>query len=381
MSIARLSRKLCWLVALLSGCVSGSLAAVPCEFSKTQSKIPVLVTAGDAAVAERLAGELLRKLQHATPRPPIELKAAGVGFTTMETRGPGVYTAARAAVDTEALRDLGIKERAALVLWRDKSAWVAVVVRAQSESVLGFPVPKSTRLPAKRIASFLQAFAHYYYGDVECALNGFTKLEAGQPGNPEAAAMTFWTTSTLARLGQNDKAISRFRVIISSLTSSDAEARGSFDLALGLLLLPRAAQDQYESREVLNLLEEAARVFNQKDGRNWAASQIALGRYWLLTSGRTSAEGLLMAQRHFDQAEPMLVFPYDAAEWANLQSLMGMTQLQLGFAVKDSGEHFASAADHFQAARVVWTKIGDEVQAEALSHQLRYTSELRSRMR
>src|SRR5439155_3858060 len=113
------------------------------------------------------------------------------------------------------------------------------------------PVPKATWVPAKRIAGFLQAFAHYYYGDTDCALNGFTKLEANQLGKPEAAAMTFWTISTLARLGWTDKAITRSRVIESGLGKSGEEARGSFDLALGLLLLPRAALYQSESKDVL----------------------------------------------------------------------------------------------------------------------------------
>jgi hypothetical protein len=351
---------------------------VTCEFSKTQSTIPVLVTAGEAATTEKLAGELLRNLRKAKPQPPIEVKIAGTGFRT--TEAPNMYSPERAVVDTEALRDLGTREQVALVLWKDKSDWVAVVVKAQSENVFGFPVPKATRLPAKRLVAFLQSFAHYFSGDAACASIGFAKLEASRRGKPEAALLTFWTTSALVRLGDNEKAITRFRAIRSSLTNMDREAMASFDLALGLSLLPRVAHDQTASREVLTLLEEAARVFNQKDRRNWAASQIALGRYWLLTSARMSPEGLLQAQRHFGGAEPLLVFPFDAAEWAHLQALMGSTELQLGFALKNSSEHFGKAAEHFQAAQAVWEKLGNEGEAEAIAHQLRYTLELRSQM-
>jgi hypothetical protein len=367
-------------VTLIAGCVSWSFAA-PCEFSKTQSKIPVLVIDADAAAAERLAKQLLGKLQHATPRPPIEVKAvAGVAFTITPSPENIRNTVTPTAMGTEAVRDLGIKERVALVLWREKSKWLAVVVRAQNESVLGFPVPKATWVPTKRIGSFLQSFAYYYNGDSECALDGFKRLARDSGKRLEPDAMTFWTASTLARLGRNDEAASRLRLMASSVKNGE-DGQGSYKLALALLLMFRAQRHQDDSREVISLLEDAARVFKGNDERNWIASQIALGRYWLLTSGRTSPEGLLVAQRYFDQAEPLLVFPGDAAEWANLHSLMGMTQLQLGLAVKDSGEHFASAADHFQAARVIWIKIGNEVEVEALSQQLRYTFDLRSRMR
>ncbi len=376
MSIAKLHRRAFWLVALLFGCVSWTLAAAPCEFSKAQSKIPVLVAAADTRTADYLVGQLLAKLQETKPQTPIELKSAAAGFPITEIRGSSGYSAPSATGLTEALRDLGLKEQVALVLWNDKSGWIAVVVKPQDETVLSLPVPKATSLPAKRIDSFLQAFAHYYYGNAECAFNAFTKLESDQRETSEAAGIAFWTASALARLGHNDKAISRFRLI-----ESDLGKGGEVDLAVGLLSLPRVTQNQKESRTVLDLLERAAQGFKGKDSRNWATSQIALGRYWLLTSGRTSPEGLIAALRHFDQAEPMLVFPYDAAERANLETLMGMTRLQLGLAVKNSDEHLASALDHFQSARAIWIRIGKEIEAEAVSHQIRYTSELRSRIR
>jgi hypothetical protein len=278
---------------------------------------------------------------------------------------------------------MGSSQGAALVLLRDEQLrWMAVVTRSRPDSQLGFPVPVTTVLAPKQIGGFLRAFAHYFYGDGECALKAFKALETSRAEGRESGDLSFWVGSTLAQLGRSDDAISRFRQIAGS-TGGREEINGTRNLALAILLLPGAPLDVAVSKEVLSLLEQAAAIFKQKDERNWAATQIGLGRYFLLTAGPTPGEKLEAAERYFDQAESMLVLPRDEAEWANLQALMGMTQLQLGLASpglasKDATHHFGRAMDHFQAARAAWVRIGDEAGAEAMLHQVRYVSELRS---
>lgn len=348
---------LAWM--LLAVCADAHVRTRPCELPQAQRKILVLVLDQKAKTPERAAEHWRRALRHKGQYFPLEI-AAYPGAANLRATGAG------------SLPGLGIPSGSALVLARDdREQWLAIIEPRANEP-FDFPVPTATRVREKEVKQFVRSFAQYYSGDYVCALEGFMSLEGKRRGTVGGGELDFWIGSMLSRLGRGEEAARRLRQAAVSNAAGGEKIKSAAGLGLALLLLPRAPYDPGVAREILALLEDAARGLRETDGRYWVASQAALGRYWLLLSGARSAEGLRRAQAYFEQAEFSLVLPRDELAAASLHAMMAMTELQLeqsGGAQEE--EHLQKALDHFTVARAIWSRHGAEAEAEAASQQIR----------
>lgn len=342
--------------------VEAQSRATRCEPPQARKKITVLVLDQKADTPGRAAERWRRALRHERQHFALEISALPVAENE---RVGGV----------ESLLETGARSSAALVLAREDREWWVAVFAPRADESAGFPVPTATRLREKEVKQFLQSFAYYFSGDYVCALEGFGRLESKRGSRAGGGELNFWIGSALARAGQREQAALRFR----QATAGGVESKALSGLALALLLLPRAPHDQSIARETLTLLEDAARGLRGTRGRYWAASQAALGRYWLSLSGAGSVEGLRRARDHFEQAEFSLTLSRDELDVASLHALMAMTELQLEQAGDRQQDHLQKALDHFTLARAIWKSRGAEAEAEAASQQIRKIRDMYSR--